>query len=295
MTHGGRAFLLLAVFAFGAGCSSSGSTDSPTVGAPSGTYVGHGQNIQRISFTVDGQSVTGLRGTYAVSCASTSGSSYQTQTFVDPDRIAIGVNGAFSDSYRFAVSGGAQATLTVEGTVTGGAATGHLQFAEPSCGTPRDGWAAAVSGQALPPVPSFTPADTTGCAPQPCSTLGGVVLHVDAVHVISKAGDPNTKGLDVEFSVANGSSKPVSVSDGNMRLVPQSGPPLYSSYAEWVDASGQQVGCLHGNVPLLPPNGSETAQHACFQPPADQIGQPFTLRWELTGSGTATFAIGAAQ
>lgn len=295
MTHGGRPLLVVALVAVvaAAGCSSS-STTATSSQVPGGEYVGQGQNIQRIVFDVKGRVVGGLHGTYTVSCASSGGSSYQLQTFVDPNPVIVRDDGTFADTYRFNVNGAA-ATLTVDGTVNGTTATGHLQFAEPYCGTPRDGWAAALPGHALPPVPAFTAPATDGCSPQPCSVLGDVDLRIEAVRIVTKADDPNARGIDVEFSVTNGSSRPVSVSDGNMRLTPQGGSALYSSYAEFVDASGQPVGCLHGTVPLLPPGGGVTQQHACFLPPADEIGQPLTLTWMLTGSGTTTVEIGTAR
>lgn len=275
--------------------SGGSPSGSPASGVAGGEYVGKGQNIQRISFDVDGHVVGTLHGTYAVSCASSSGSSYQLQTFDDPDPIQIGADGTFTDTYAFTIGGGGHATLTVDGRITGAGATGHLQLAAPYCGTPRDGWAAALSGQALPPVPAYTPPDSTGCSPQPCSVLGGVTLTIASVHVVAEANDPNTRGIDVEFSVANASSAPISVSDANMTLTPQGSRTLYSSYAAFVDGSGQQVPCLHGNVPVLPPGGSETSQHACFLPSPDALAQPLTLTWHLLGSGSADLALGTAQ
>ena len=294
MSHGGRLLLAAAGLAAMCGCSSSSTVSASSSGTFTGEYSGHGQNIQRIVFDVDGRTVTGLHGTYAVSCASSGGSSYQLQTFTDPDRVTVGADGRFADAYRFDVNG-AQATLTVDGNLSGRAATGHLQFAEPYCATPRDGWSAALPGQALPPVPAFSAPATNGCSPQPCSVLGGVELRIDAVRLVTKADDPSVHGVDVVFSVDNGSARPVSVSDANLKLTPQGGAALYSSYAAFVDASGQQVGCLHGNVPLLPPGGSETQQHACFLPPADQVGQPLTLGWNVVGNGSATVDVGVAR
>ncbi len=289
--------VVVAVVASTSGGSSPSSTSQhPAAGVRSGEYAGQGQNIQHIGFTVDGsgRTVGELHGTFAVSCASSGGSSYQLQTFTDPNRIAIS-GGAFSDKYEFATTGGPQATLTVSGTMNGATATGHLQFAEPYCGTPLDGWSAATPGHALPPVPQYSAPDSTACSPQPCSVLGGVVLHIDAVRVVTKDDGSNARGIDVGFSVRNGSSEPVSVSDANFTLTPQGGTKLYSSYAGFVDSTGQQVGCLHGNVPLLPPGQSETRQHACFLRPPDQIGQPLTLTWHLVGSGSADLVIGTAQ
>jgi hypothetical protein len=275
--------------------SGGSSSTGPRAGVRSGEYAGSGQNIQRILFDVHDHVLGKLHGTYAVSCASSGGSSYQLQTFDDPDPVNVAADGTFADSYGFSISGGARATLTVEGRVTGGTATGHLQLAEPYCGTPRDGWSAALAGQALPPVPAYTPPNASACTPQPCSVLGGVSLRITGVHVVAEAADTGTHGIDVTFDVVNGSGKPVSVSDANMTLTPQGGQPAYSSYAAFVDGSGQQVSCLRGNVPLLPPGGTETSQHACFLPPADQSGQPLTLTWHLTGSGSANVAIGTAQ
>lgn len=291
--------VVVAVVALTSGGSSPSSTSSTSpdsaAGVRSGEYAGTGQNIQHIAFTVDGSghTVSELHGTFAVSCASSGGSSYQLQTFTDPNRINMS-GGTFSDQYKFATAGGPQATLTVNGTISGATATGHLQFAEPYCGTPLDGWSAAMPGHTLPPVPQYSAPDSTACSPQPCSVLGGVVLHIDAVRVVTEADGSNARGIDVGFSVRNGSSEPVSVSDANFALTPQGGTKLYSSYAGFVDSGGQQVGCLHGNVPLLAPGQSETQQHACFLPPADQIGQPLTLSWDLVGSGSASLAIGTA-
>jgi len=283
------------VVATSSGSGSPSGPAGPAGGVRGGEYVGKGQNIQRITFDVSGNVVGKLHGTYAVSCASAGGSSYQLQTFDDPDPLSIRADGTFNDTYAFATGGGAHATLTVDGRITGAGATGHLQLAEPYCGTPREGWSAALAGQALPPVPAFTPPDTTGCSPQPCGVLGGVSLRITGVRVVSKADDPSTRGIDVEFDVVNGSSSPVSVSDGNMTLTPQGGQPARSSYAAFVDANGGQVPCLHGNVPLLPPGGGEGSQHACFLPPADALGQPLTLTWQVTGHGSADIPLGTAS
>lgn len=287
--------IVVAVVASGGGGSSSPS--GTPANASSGDYVGKGQNIQRIAFTLrgSGRTVSGLHGTFAVSCASSGGSSYQMQTFTDPDAIAMGADGTFADHYEINAPGGIRATLTVDGSVTGRTATGHLQFAEPYCGTPLDGWSAAASGQALPPVPGYTPPNASACTPQPCSVLGGVKLAVEAVRIVTEAGDPNTRGIDIVFTADNGSSAPASVSDGNFALTPQGGTALRSSYAGFVDSSGQQVGCLRGNVPLLAPGQSEAHQHACFLPPADLAGQPLTLYWQVTGRGSATLPIGPAR
>ena len=298
MGTGVRTAAALAMLVAAAGCTSSHSASRVSSGAVGdGEYTGHGQNIQQIAFTVrdSGHTMSELHGTFAVACASSGGSSYQTQTFADPDHVAIDGSGNFADHYEINATGGIKAMLTVDGHVSGTTATGHLQFAEPYCGTPLDGWAAAAPGQALPPVPTFSAPDSAACTPQPCSILGKVVLQIEAVHVVTKADDPNTHGVDVEFGVLNSSSAPVSVSDANFRLTPQGGTALYSSYAGFVDSAGQQVGCLHGNAPLLPAGGSETQQHACFLPPADLLGRPLTLTWQLTGSGSATVQIGSAQ
>jgi len=289
-----HALLIALLVASSGGCTST-TVRASSSGVVRGEYAGEGQNIQRIAFDVDGRTVSKLHGTYAVSCASGGGSSYQLQTFTDPESMGIDSGGRFTGNYRFTVNGGAQATLTVDGSVSGSTATGHLQFTEPYCGTPLDGWSAATSGHVLPPVPTFSAPSSSACRPQPCSVLGGVGLQIEAVRVVMKTGEPDTRGIDVQFSVDNSSARPVSVSDRNMTLTPQGGAALYSSYADFVDASGQPVGCLHGNVPLLPPGGSETEQHACFLPPADQIGQPLTLTWQLAGSGRATVDIGTAR
>ena len=288
---------VVAVTALGGGSSPSGpARQASSSGSGNGEYVGKGQNIQQIAFTIrSGRTVSELHGTFAVSCASSGGSSYQLQTFTDPDNVAVGDDGRFADRYDINAPGGIKATLTVDGTVTGTTATGHLQFAEPYCGTPLDGWAAAAPGQALPPVPGYSAPASTGCTPQPCSVLGGVELTIESVRVVTRADDPNTRGIDVTFSAQNGSSAPVSVSDANFTLTPQGGAALYSSYAAFVDSSAQQVGCLHGNAPLIPAGQSEAHQHACFLPPADLIGQPLTLGWHLSGSGSASVAIGPAQ
>jgi hypothetical protein len=285
---------VVAVVASNSGGSSPASSTASS-GARSGEYAGQGQNIQHLAFTVADGHVSQLHGTFSVSCASGAGSSYQLQTFSDPDHLAIGADGRFSDRYRFSSSGGAKATLTVDGVVSGAAATGHLQFAEPYCGTPLDGWSAALPGEALPPVPQFHPPDSTTCSPQPCSTLGGVVLHIDAVRLVTKSDDPSAHGIDVEFHVTNGSSQSISVSDANFTLSPQGGAPLYSSYAGFADSAGQPVGCLRGNSPLVPAGQASGIQQACFLPPADQAGQPLTLNWKLVGSGSASVPIGAAH
>ena len=152
---GVAAIVVVAVVAATSGGSSTHST-GPVAGVRGGEYAGQGQNIQRITFSIDGETLSGLHGTFAVACASTGGSSYHLQTFVDPDRVRVGSDGTFADIYRFTVNGGAQARLTVSGSVSDGTATGHLQFAEPYCGTPLDGWAAALPGRGLPPTPGFT-------------------------------------------------------------------------------------------------------------------------------------------
>src|SRR5437764_12606194 len=75
--------VVVAVVASGGGGSSSSTSSS---GAPAdtsnGEYVGKGQNIQQIAFTLrgSGRTVSELHGTFAVSCASSGGSSYRLQT-----------------------------------------------------------------------------------------------------------------------------------------------------------------------------------------------------------------------
>jgi hypothetical protein len=149
------AVVVVAVVVSGSDSSPSSPSTHPNTnsntsyrqGTSGGTYTGQGQNIQRLTFTVDpAGTVTNFHGTYAVSCASTGGSSYQLQTFVDPDPMKVGPDGRFSDNYQFAVGTGAHATLTVDGTINGTTATGHLQFAEPYCGTPLDAWSAGRAG-----------------------------------------------------------------------------------------------------------------------------------------------------
>jgi len=283
-------------------CNGGGSSGSPAsagskAGAKSGAYAGHGSYINPIDFTVSNGTVSGVHGMVSVNCVSAPSTNIVDSQFVDPDSIRVDGQGDFSDDYHYTVGQGAW-TLHVNGRLYGdGSASGYLYVRGVGCYTPTDGWAAAVEGVGLPPIPTAAPSPAASCSPQPCATENGVTVSTQGAIAVTKNDDPSTKGVDVTFSVVNNSSTGVGIinTSYNFLLKFGNGDVAEHSWDHFVDANGQDVPCLSGPDAVNVLAGQQLAgQHLCFVLPHDETGQQMTFVWNLT-SPPFVIPLGALQ
>ncbi len=268
------------------GCSGGGSGSSVVSSSMTGAYAGHGAYINPIDFTVSNGVVTGVHGMVTLNCTIGDRMGSEQSEFSDAHTIRVGSGAAFSDAYPYKIGNG-QWTLHVNGQLySNGSATGYLSVQGVGCSTSTNGWAAARSGVALPAIPTQPPSSpAAACSPQPCQNQSGVTLSVQGAASVSESDDPSAKGVDVTFSVANGSTGGVTIENTfqNFRLQFGNGDIVDHSWAQFTDANGQAVPCLRGDPVEVGVGQQVTNQHICFLLPHDETGQQMSFIWGYAG------------
>jgi len=277
---------LLVATASACNSGSDGSGASVVTPVMTGAYAGHGAYINPIDFTVSNGVVKDVHGMVSVNCVSAPSTVIEDSQFVDADDIHVGSGGTFTDTYHYKVGNG-NWTLHVQGQLyNNGSATGYLSILGVGCSTPTDGWAAARSGVALPAIPSQPPSSpAAACSPQPCQNVDGLTLSVQGAAPVTEAGNPAAQGVDVTFAVADNRSSGVMIQNTfqHFQLQFGNGDLVDHSWAQFTDASGQDVPCLRGDAVNVLSGQQVTNEHVCFLLPHDEAGQQMTFIWGYAG------------
>ena len=261
----------------------------------SGTYSGGATSP--ITLTIKSCAIHDLHGTALLYCVGAAGTSSQISPYVDPDTIAVGSGGTFSDDYKYLIGNGTW-TLHVEGAVTGnGTATGFSSIHGVGCSAGSLGWAAALPGVTLPArptAPSSTPA--TGCSPQPCQTQDAVTVSVQTATVVSDSSNPSSPGVDIGFTVVNNGTSGITISNTftNFTLEFGDGNQADHSYDQFAYSNGQTVPCMRSDPAVVAP-GTEVSRHICFALSGPESGQSMTFVWTLVDPGNFSIPIGVLR
>lgn len=267
-----------------------GSTASPanslsTTDLQDGQYTGQGK--YPVSFTLSNGTVTDLKGSTTLYCVSGNADLSQIHDWSDPNSLDVDQSGHFSDDYQYSVGNGT-ATLHVQGEIAGdGTATGFSSIDGVACSAGREGWAAALPGSQLPEAPTPPTTAPAGCTPQPCAFQSGITLSVQGATRVTGRDDSSLSGVDVAFTVVNNWTQKVTItnSQGHFTLHFADGNVAEDSWAPFVDSSGADVPCIHGDaIDVMP--GQQVSEHVCFAlTTGDEAGQAVTLRWLLVDPG----------
>lgn len=285
------AAVLLLLAACG-GASGAGSNNGALAGASGvpvsgqttvayGQYVGNAGTSLTISFTASPSGIEGLTGEALLECTQTTGNSVQ---YGVNSTIPLSGDGSFSSDTTITLSGGGTAELKVSGALDrSGHANGTLSYnIANACdtGATPEHWSASVGGSTTPTAA----ANSATCAPQPCSTSGGLTVSVTKLTDVYPAEADHPNIIEVEFTVTNndvaehnlsGALDYYGVQPGNEATIPD----------DDVDPPNPPDGtsCRADDADLQP-GAHSPVLHTCVNLTDSQMADPLKFIWSIDNS-----------